>query len=123
MASTYFFVVLAITVAYVLVKRANLISEKEAAARLKEGALVIDVRSRQEFESGHLSQAINIPLDDLDTLLRQEVKDKNQALLLHCASGIRSGMAKKRLEAAGYKNAFNLGSYDRALKILSGRHA
>jgi len=122
MASTYFFVVLAITVAYVLVKRANLISEKEATARLKEGALVIDVRSRQEYDSGHLSQAINIPLDDLGTLLPQQVKDRNQVLLLHCASGIRSGVAKKRLEAAGYKNAFNLGSYDRALKILSGRH-
>jgi len=38
MASTYFFVVLAITVGYVLVKRANLIPQKEATARLKEGA-------------------------------------------------------------------------------------
>ena len=103
MASTYFFVVLAITVGYVLVKRANLIPQKEATARLKEGALVIDVRSRQEYESGHLSQAVNIPLDDLVTLLPQQVKDKNQVLLLHCATGIRSGVAKKRLEAAGYK--------------------
>ena len=113
--------VLGIAVAYFLIKRASLIPEKDAAARLKEGAIVIDVRSAQEFERGHLSQALNIPLDDLETLLPQQVRDKKQVLLLHCASGIRSGLAKKRLEAIGYQNAFNLGSYERALKILSGR--
>jgi len=96
MASTYFFVVLAITVGYVLVKRANLIPQKEATARLKEGALVIDVRSRQEYESGHLSQAVNIPLDDLVTLLPQQVKDKNQVLLpaLRHRNPQRSGKEK-----------------------------
>ena len=49
------------------------------------------------------------------------VKDKNKVLLLHCTTGIRSNLAKKRLIALGYKNAFNLGSYDRAEKIVSGR--
>jgi rhodanese-related sulfurtransferase len=50
-----------------------------------------------------------------------EVRDKTKVLLLHCASGIRSNMARKKLVDIGYKNAFNLGSYQRAEKIVSGR--
>jgi len=46
------------------------------------------------------------------------VPDKSQVLLLHCASGMRSGMAKSKLNGMGYINAFNLGSYGRAESIL-----
>jgi phage shock protein E len=45
------------------------------------------------------------------------VKDKNQVLLLHCASGMRSGVAKQKLKSLGYANFFNLGSLARARKI------
>jgi rhodanese-related sulfurtransferase len=49
------------------------------------------------------------------------VKDKNQVLLLHCHSGSRSGEARRKLKAMGYTQSFNLGSYERAAEILSGR--
>jgi phage shock protein E len=49
------------------------------------------------------------------------ITDKNKPLLLHCSSGVRSSMAKKKLEGLGYKNVFNLGSYERAGKIVTGR--
>jgi rhodanese-related sulfurtransferase len=52
--------------------------------------------------------------------LPRRVRDKNQALLLHCQSGMRSGVAKKKLKALGYANAFNLGSYGRAAQIVDG---
>jgi rhodanese-related sulfurtransferase len=51
------------------------------------------------------------------------VRDKNQALLLHCQSGVRSGVARKKLIALGYPNAFNLGSYGRAMQIVNEKFA
>jgi len=85
---------------------------------LKDGALVIDVRSSAEFSSGHLPNSINLPLEEIETALPRRVKDKNQVLLLHCQSGMRSDLAKKKLNALGYSNAYNLGSYGRAAEIV-----
>jgi phage shock protein E len=116
-----FVVVLVLTIAYIYMKRAGQISSKEAQEYLKNGAMVIDVRSMNEFESGHIIQAHNMPLDRVEVMVPSAVKDKNKVLLLHCASGVRSNMAKKKLEALGYKNVFNLGSYERAGKIVTGR--
>ena len=101
-----------------VMKRAGQISAKAALMHLKKGALVIDVRGPGEFNSGHLRTAINIPLDEIETVLPRRVKDKNHVLLLHCASGTRSGMARRKLKSMGYANAFNLGSYGRAESIL-----
>jgi phage shock protein E len=111
-------IVAAVVVIVFMMKRAGQISAKDALAHLKNGALVVDVRSRSEFNSGHLSAAINLPLDEIETILPQRVKDKNQVLLLHCQSGMRSGMAKQKLKGMGYANVFNLGSYGRAESIL-----
>lgn len=113
-----FIVVMVLALAYLYMKRSGQISSKEAIEHLRNGAMVIDVRSAQEFESGHILQAYNMPLDRVDVLAPTAVKDKNKVLLLHCATGIRSGLAKKKLEEIGYKNVFNLGSYDRASKIV-----
>jgi phage shock protein E len=99
-------------------KKSGGISAQAALAHLKNGALVIDVRSRGEFSSGHLPDAVNIPLDEIETEVPKRMKDKNQALLLHCASGMRSGVAQRKLKRLGFANAFNLGSYGRAENIL-----
>jgi len=104
-----------------LMKKSGQIPAKDALEKLKAGALVIDVRSAGEFNSGHLAQAINIPLDEIETALPKRVKDKSQPLLLHCASGMRSGTAKSKLTGMGYTNAFNLGSYGRAERIVAGK--
>jgi phage shock protein E len=104
-----------------ILKRIDQISPKDAVAYLKNGAMVIDVRSPGEFNSAHLPNAINLPLGEIESVLPRRVKDKNQVLLLHCHSGMRSGMAKRKLKVLGYANAFNLGSYGRAERILSGR--
>jgi phage shock protein E len=87
---------------------------------LKNGALVIDVRTPGEFGSGHLPNAINLPVEGIEFTLPAQVNDKNKVLLLHCQSGMRSGMARKKLIAIGYTNAFNLGSYSRAAQIVGG---
>ena len=116
-----FAIVLVLAVAYVYMKRAGQIPSKQAQEYLRNGAMVIDVRSMNEFESGHIIQAHNMPLDRVEMMISSTVKDKNKVLLLHCSTGVRSNMAKKKLEALGYKNVFNLGSYERAGKIVTRR--
>src|SRR6185312_16938183 len=102
---------------FIFLKRAGQISAKSAREHLKNGALVIDVRSRGEFNSGHLSQAVNIPLDEIETDIARRVPDKNRVLLLHCLSGTRSAFAKNKLKKLGYTSVFNLGSVARMRKI------
>jgi rhodanese-related sulfurtransferase len=116
-----FIVILVLALAYMYMKRSGQISSKEAVEHLRNGAMLIDVRSVNEFESGHIIQARNMPLDRVDLLVPTAVRDKNKVLLLHCSTGVRSGMAKKKLEELGYKNVFNLGSFDRASKIVMGQ--
>lgn len=106
---------------FLTVSKAGQISAKDAAAHLKNGAMVIDVRTAGEFNSGHLTNAVNIPLDEIEAVVPQRVTNKNQVLLLHCQSGMCSGMAQQELKKLGYTKAFNLGSYSRAGKIVAGQ--
>jgi rhodanese-related sulfurtransferase len=114
-------IAIAIVAAFLLYRRAGLISIKDAQTYLKSGAIVIDVRTAGEFVAGHLPVAVNLPLSEIETNLSRRVKDKNQVLLLHCQSGARSGVAKKKLIALGCPNAYNMGSYARAERIVSGK--
>jgi phage shock protein E len=89
-----------------------------------QGGLLIDVRSPAEYKSGHLPRAINLPLNELDDCVPRLTQDKNQILLLHCKTGLRSELAAQRLKRQGYAKAFNLGSYGRAARlILRGERA
>jgi phage shock protein E len=118
---TTILVALAVLAVLFFLRRPGQISSKDAQAHLKSGALVIDVRTPAEFNSGHLPGAINLPLDGIETSLPRRVQDRNQVLLLHCQSSMRSGVARKKLTGLGYANAFNLGSYERAAQIVGGK--
>ena len=119
--TTILIIVVAIAL-FLTISKAGQVSARDAAAYLKNGALVIDVRTPGEFNARHLTNAINIPLDEIETAVPQRVKDKSQVLLLHCASGMRSGMAQKKLVSLGYTNAFNLGSYRRAESLVNQKN-
>jgi phage shock protein E len=121
MSWTTVFLFAAVLAIFLFLKRSGQISVKEAQTYLKGGALVIDVRTAAEFSSGHLPKAINMPLGEIESSLPRRIKDRNQVLLLHCHSGMRSGMARKKLVALGYTHAFNLGSYSRAVQIVKGK--
>lgn len=112
--------VVAFLIGVLLLKRAGQIPADLAKRYLKDGALLIDVRTATEYAAGHLRNAINIPLDQIESVIARKATDRSQALLLHCQSGMRSAVAKKRLQAMGYTRAFNLGSYQRAAQIVSG---
>ncbi len=114
-----------IVVGFILVfywlKRRSQISQEDARTHLSNGALLVDVRTPSEFNSGHLPNAVNVPLDQIEMKLPRRLKDKNQPVLLHCQSGMRSGVAMKKLKSLGYANAFNLGSYGRAARMVHHR--
>jgi phage shock protein E len=74
--------------------------DDEIASLVKNGAQVIDVRSPEEFASGHLKGSVNIPLQVLSKNLNRIKKDK--AVVVCCASGMRSGSAKSILQSHGY---------------------
>jgi phage shock protein E len=116
---TAILIVAAVVAVVFMMKKSGQISAPDALKYLKNGALVIDVRSPGEFNSGHLARAINLPLDEIETALPGRVPDNSQVLLLHCASGMRSGTARQKLMALGYTQVFNLGAYGRAESILN----
>ena len=75
---------------------------------------LIDVRSNQEYEEGHLNGAINISLYNIEKEIENIVKDKDELIILYCSSGSRSKEAKKILEELGYHEVYNLkGGIDR----------
>jgi rhodanese-related sulfurtransferase/putative effector of murein hydrolase LrgA (UPF0299 family) len=84
------------------------LTTKEAMDHLSSGALLVDVRGPDEFSRGHLSNARNIPLDDLEH--HTEVLTQVEAVLLYCASGTRSQIAKQKLHAMGLKQAHDMGA-------------
>ena len=72
------------------------------------GAIVVDVRSSQEFKEGHIEGAINIPEYKINCNINKVLKDKEIEIVLYCSSGIRSKDAYKKLNKLGYKNVYNL---------------
>lgn len=101
-------------------KRLTWVPASSARMHLKKGASLVDVRSTGEFSNRHLPDAINIPLNEVESTTPKRLPDKNQVVLLHCLSGTRSGIARRTLKAMGYANVFNLGSYARAQRIVRG---
>jgi rhodanese-related sulfurtransferase len=67
---------------------------------MNNNAIIIDVRSRGEFSSGHVAGSINIPLQEIPERI-EEIKAMNQPIVLCCASGNRSGQATYFLKSAG----------------------
>ncbi len=82
--------------------------EKE---RKDDHYLLIDVRTKEEYEEGHLEKAINIPYNEIKEKIGEHTKDLNEKILVYCRSGRRSSLAKKSLEELGYKNVENGGAY------------
>lgn len=111
----------AVWVVLFVLKQRSLISPAAAREYLRQGALIVDVRSAGEYQQEHLSNAVNIPPGELPERLPRLVQDQQQVILLHCLSGTRSGSAQGQLQRLGYARVFNLGSYGRAAKILSGK--
>src|ERR1017187_7524167 len=76
---------------------------------LRGGAQVVDVRSPDEFAAGHATGSRNIPLSDLDR--GAKTLDPNRWVVVCCASGTRSGIARRALQRSGFTKVLNGGSW------------
>lgn len=92
-----------------LKKMLGLSAGEDYKALLQNGAVIIDVRSPEEFRSGHIRQSINIPLGSLSSQLSKI--NKNKPVITCCASGMRSASAKAVLKAAGFEQVYNGGGW------------
>jgi phage shock protein E len=75
---------------------------------LAAGAKVVDVRTPEEFASGHVPGAVNIPVQSLGARL-SEVGPKHEPVVLYCRSGARSGSAASMLRNAGWAEVLDVG--------------
>ncbi|SKB95655.1 Rhodanese-like domain-containing protein [Salegentibacter salinarum] len=77
---------------------------------LKEGGIIVDVRSKAEYAGGHIKGSKNIPLPNLNSNPGIP-KNKNKSIITCCASGMRSASARSLLKSQGYNNVHNGGSW------------
>lgn len=89
----------------------EIIPPREAAEKIRAGALVVDVRTYEEYGSGHVENALNIPHTEIEESLDKLGSDKQREIVLYCRSGRRSGLAKDALRERGYNNVHNAGGY------------
>ena len=85
----------------------NSITTKEVNTIVKEEKdyIIIDVRTKEEYESGHIKGAINIPVDDINSI---DI-DKTKKIIVYCKSGKRSNNAANILLNKGYKYIYDMG--------------
>ena len=84
------------------------INKSELEKILNMGAILVDVRSPQEFKEGHLEGAILIPEYELLSKYREMLKNKEKIIILYCSNGLRSKRAQEKLKKLGYKNVHTL---------------
>ena len=87
------------------------ITQEEAARIIKEETdyIILDVRTEEEYDEGHIPGAINIANEDIGTNELPELPDKDQILLVYCRSGRRSKETAEKLAALGYTQVLEFG--------------
>lgn len=73
-----------------------------------ENAILLDVRSVEEYMEGHIEGSVNIPLQSIQNV-RTQIPDQNRKIYVHCLSGARSARAASMLKAMGYMDVTNIG--------------
>lgn len=80
----------------------------EAVRLMNQGALVLDVRSQAEFDSGHIREARHVPQDQVGASAETLKKYKDKVIVAYCESGMRSGAAARVLRTLGFAKTVNL---------------
>ena len=99
---------------YILKKRLRSIEDEydvdleQLKKMQKQGALLLDVRSPQEYKEGYLNGAILIPEYEIKKRAEKELKNKEETIIVYCRSGARSKKAQKELKELGYTKVYNL---------------
>jgi phage shock protein E len=81
--------------------------------------LLIDVRTVEEFDAGHIPGAVLLPYDEIAAKFKEP--DKGRPIVVYCRSGRRSAIAKSTLESMGYANVADFGAYTNWTRKLDAR--
>ena len=89
----------------------NTIDAEKAIEMMASGNpyVLVDVRTKAEYDEGHIEGALMLPLDQLETLAESQLKDKDATLLIYCRSGNRSAQASALLMELGYTQIYDFG--------------
>ena len=85
---------------------------EDAREKVRQGALLLDVRSVEEFQAEHLDGALNIPVRELTDRIT-DLGRTDREIVVYCASGTRSAIAKQMLEREGFERVHDLGGMSR----------
>ena len=86
-------------------KKITEISPIEAAAKSKSGeAVILDVREKDEWDEGHIPDAIHMSRGTIELDIEEKVPDSDAMIICHCGGGGRSALAAESLQKMGYKN-------------------
>lgn len=84
------------------------ITKDDIDSYIKQGAIIIDVRSPQEYREGHIDGAISIPDYQIKKEIGKQIPNKEELIVVYCSTGHRSQNAQQILEGMGYKNVYNV---------------
>lgn len=113
------YILMTLFLAYFLARTFKMSSVKKKLPKLlKEGALVVDVRSPAEYKTGHIEGSINIPLQEISN--RYGELDQSKTILLCCASGGRSAVATNILKSKGFLHVHNVGGWSNLCDVKPG---
>jgi rhodanese-related sulfurtransferase len=79
----------------------------------QENFVLLDVRTQEEFDAGHIAGAILLPYDEIALKAATVLPEKEKEIVLYCRSGRRSAIAKKALVELGYKDVEDFGGINR----------
>ena len=84
------------------------INFEDLKQKVDNGATLLDVRSAQEYNEGHLYNAIQMADYEISTKYKMILPDKNKEIVIYCQNGGRGKKAYKKLKKLGYNNVYNL---------------
>ena len=107
MGNKFFYIIVVIVLIYFFYNKYS--KSKKTIKMIENGAIVIDVRTSEEFNLGHFDGSVNIPLNLIENNI-EKIKSFKKDIIVVCASGARSGKANSILKKNGIKSA-NGGSW------------
>ena len=115
-----FIVIIIICICILMVRKSKIAEESNGIKHVSmdeivkimkesENYIILDVRTIEEFNEGHIKDAICIPNETIDENVTEELPDKDQLILIYCRSGNRSKQAANKLKDLGYTNLIEFG--------------
>ena len=88
------------------------VTPQEAMEMMNDNVIILDVRSQEDFDEGHIRNAILLPHTEIKEKAESSFPDKDAKILVYCRTGFRSDLASNDLVSLGYTAVYNMGGLD-----------